>query len=291
MMQGSRRQTVVVGAQGQLGSELCRQLGSQAVGLDLPAFDLTDRRGVLRILAGAAPPVVINTAAYTRVDDAEQDHVRCREINETGVAHLVEACRQTGSVLIQISTDYVFGGDAARSTPYRETDLPAPQSVYAKTKLAGEDQARRWEKHFIVRTCGLYGGPAPRSAGNFVSTMLRLAETRQKIRVVRDQRLTPSYVPHVARAILFLRTTEAFGTYHVVNAGQTTWFEFASEIFRVARCQVQLQAVTSADYPAKATRPRYSVLDTSKYHALPGGPAMPDWHEALAECLSQRQGW
>jgi dTDP-4-dehydrorhamnose reductase len=279
---------VVTGAGGQLGNELCRQLAARAVGLDLPTFDLTDRQTVLRMLSKVSPSAVINTAAYTQVDRAEDEPELCYAVNATGVGHLVEGCRESGAVLVQVSTDYVFGGTVSRRTPYLETDPPEPQGVYATSKLAGEEQACSWNKHFVVRTCGLYGAPGPRSAGSFVLTMLRLGEERSELRIVRDQVCTPSYVPHIARAVLFLLSTDAFGTYHVVNSGQTTWYDFAAEIFRLAGYQVEIEAITTAEFAPKAPRPRYSVLDTSKYHSLPGRPMMPHWRDALAEFLTFR---
>ena len=280
---------VVTGSEGQLGSELCRQLGGEAMGLDLPQFDLIDRDRVVRTLTEIAPRVVINAAAFTLVDRAEEEAERCRAVNARGVAHLVEACRTLDCLLVQISTDYVFGGDPARRVPYREDDEPRPRGVYARTKLEGERCAAEWKKHLIVRTCGLYGRPGPRSAGNFVETMLGLAARRSRIRVVRDQHCTPSYVPHVARAIRFLLGTRVHGTYHVANRGETTWYEFAREIFRRSGLEVELEPITTSQYGARAPRPRYSVLDTGKYDALPGRPVLPPWQSALAEYLAARR--
>lgn len=276
----------VTGAGGQLGGELCRRLGERAVGLDVPQFDLTDAEGVLQTLTDLRPDAVINTAAYTLVDRAEQDADRCRHINADGVARLAEACRRLDVPLVQISTDYVFGSDLNRTTPYREDDTPGPLGVYAQSKLEGEAQAAGWSKHVIVRTCGLYGRRGPQtSASNFVDTMLRLRREGKPLRIVDDQQCTPSYVPHVATAILFLLEAGHFGTYHVVNRGATTWYGFASEIFRLSGLQVPMERITTAQYGAPAPRPLYAVLDTSKYHAL-GGPAMPTWQDALAEYLS-----
>jgi dTDP-4-dehydrorhamnose reductase len=275
----------ITGSGGQLGSGLLRLLGSAALGLDLPEFDLTDRPRVLSALRALRPRAIDNTAAYTRVDEAETAGEHCRAINSAGVAQLAEACRELDCVLVQISTDYVFGGDAARRRPYREDEEPCPQGVYARSKRDGERQAGAWSKHFIVRTCGLYGQPGPRSGSNFVATMLRLAEHGQPLRVVADQCCTPSYVPHVARAIGFLRTTEAYGIYHVTNLGATTWHGLAVEIFRQAGLDVTVEPITTAQYRARAQRPAYSVLDTSKYHSLPGRPEMPTWQEALREYL------
>ena len=173
-----------------------------------------------------------------------------------------------------------------RTTPYRETDEPAPQGTYAQTKVEGEAYAQAWTKHFIVRTCGLYGQPGPRTPGNFVATMLRLAREGRTLRVVDDQRCAPSYVPHIARAILFLLGTNAYGKYHVVNSGETTWCGLAKEIFRQSGLGVRVEPISTDQYGAPAPRPAYSVLDTSKYHALAGRIGMPSWRDALAEYLA-----
>ncbi len=279
----------ITGALGQLGSELCRQLGDRAVPLDLPELDLTDRGAVRRRLERIGPAAVVNCAAYTQVDRAEQEPEACRAVNVQGVAHLVEACRRLDCILLQVSTDYVFGSDGEPRRPRREDDPAAPQGVYSTTKLDGEREAAAWPKHFIVRTCGLYGRLGPNAAGNFVETMLRLGRQRERLRIVADQHCTPTCVGHLARAIAFLLTTDAWGTYHVVNRGETTWLEFAREIFRIAGIEVALEPITSADWGAAAPRPLYSVLDTARYHALAGAPPMPPWQDALAEYLASRE--
>ena len=175
--------------------------------------------------------------------------------------------------------------------PFREDDPPAPQGVYARTKLAGELTAKKYEKHLIVRTCGLYARASDSRAHNFVKTMLRLGRTQSEIRIVADQHCTPSYVPHVARAVLFLAGfTKAkpapWGIYHVTNTGETTWYDFAVEIFRQAGLDVAVKPITTAEYGAPAARPSYSVLDTAAYHRL-GGPSMPDWKTALEEYINE----
>jgi len=282
----------VTGAYGQLGSELCRLLGADAVPLDIDTLDLTDGPAVEKTLGDLCPAAVINCAAYTQVDRAESEPQQCRAVNATAVEHLARACARLDCPLVQISTDYVFGGHPERTTPYCEDDPPSPQGVYARTKREGEQAAARHvRKHLIVRTCGLYARPADQRAGNFVKTMLRLGKAGKELRVVADQHCTPSYVPHVARAVLFLLGVPSgppapWGIYHVVNRGATTWYEFAAEIFRQAGMDVSLRAITTAEYGATSPRPAYSVLDTTKYHAL-GGPAMPDWKTALAEYLSE----
>jgi dTDP-4-dehydrorhamnose reductase len=284
---------LITGAYGQLGRELCAQIGADAVGIDCDTLDLCDGPGILRAVAEARPQLVINCAAYTQVDKAETDVERCRAVNAAAVEHLAEACRRTGCPLVQISTDYVFCGSAQRERPHRESDEPAPRGVYAVTKWEGEQAAARHPQHLIVRSCGLYARPSHAAAVNFVKTMLRLGQSRPELRVVADQQCTPSYVPHLARAILFLAGARGgrpapWGVYHVVNRGATTWHDFAAEIFRQAGMAVRLTPITTAEYGAASPRPAYSVLDTSKYHAL-GGPEMPDWQTGLTEYFTERQ--
>lgn len=281
----------VTGAYGQLGGELCRLLDSDAIPLDIDTLDVTDGPAVGKALRHLRPDAVINCAAYTQVDQAESLEEACRAVNATAVEHLAGACADLDCPLVQISTDYVFGGEPGRTTPYRENEPPSPQGVYARTKLEGERAAARHAKHLIVRTCGLYARPTDRRAKHFVGTMLRLGSAGTELRVVCDQRCTPSYVPHVARAVLFLAGVTGpepapWGIYHVTNRGATTWYEFAEEIFRQAGMDVSLRPIGSAEYSAAAPRPAYSVLDTAAYDRL-GGPAMPDWKAALAEYIAE----
>jgi dTDP-4-dehydrorhamnose reductase len=282
---------LVTGSEGQLGKELCRQLGPAAVPVDLDALDLTDGPAVLEAVARLGPAAVINCAAYTQVDRAESEPERCRAVNARAVGHLAQACRRLGSPLVQISTDYVFGRAPAARRPQRESDPPSPQGVYATTKLEGERAAAEAQKHLIVRTCGLYARPSHPKAQNFVTAILRLAESRPVLRVVDDQQCTPSYVPHVARAILFLLGVNAagpapWGIYHVTNTGAASWCEFAREIVRRAGLSVPVEPITTEEFAAAAPRPAYSVLDTTAYHRL-GGPPMPDWQTALAEYFAE----
>ena len=282
---------LVTGAYGQLGRELCAQIGPDAMGIDCDTLDLTNCPGILRTVAEVQPELVINCAAYTQVDKAESDADRCRAINATAVAHMADACRQANCPLVQISTDYVFCGEGQLGRPYLESDSPAPQGIYAITKWEGEQAAAQSPRHLIVRTCGLYARPSHQQANNFVKTMLRLGSSRGELRIVADQQCTPSYVPHVARAILFLAGVTAsqpapWGVYHVVNRGATTWHDFAMEIFRQAGMAVRLIPITTEEYGAAAPRPAYSVLGTAKYRAL-GGPEMPAWQTGLADYFSE----
>jgi dTDP-4-dehydrorhamnose reductase len=303
----------VTGALGQLGGELCRQIGPQAIPLDIDTLDLTDGGAVLETLLPLRPEMIINCAAYTQVDKAEKEPELAYAVNAAAVENLVRVCRELDCPLVQISTNYVFSGEdrvqgsglrgrgsedgvhpssfiphpSCFNRPYREDDPPSPQGVYARSKLAGERAAAEYEKHLIVRTCGLYARASDGRANNFVKTMLRLGSKQSEIRVVADQHCTPSYVPHVARAVLFLAVlTNAapapWGIYHVTNSGETTWYDFAVEIFKQAGLNVSVKPITTAEYGAPAARPCYSVLDIGAYHRL-GGPAMPDWKTALEE--------
>jgi len=279
----------VVGARGQLGSELCRQLAGDAIPFDRADFDLVDAEAVRRVLVERRPEALINAAAFTQVDLAETEPDRCFAVNAGAVATLADVARELEIPLVQMSTDYVYCSEEPRSTPYRETDPAEPRGVYACSKLEGEHHAATCERHLIVRTCGLYGNAAPgRAPQNFVETMIRLAGEREELKVVDDQRCTPSYVPHVAWAVRFLLNRGVWGTYHVVNRGDTTWFGFASAIFRRMDIEVSLTPISTEEFDAPAPRPRYSVLDTSKYAAL-RGPALPHWTEALQEYLGQRR--
>jgi dTDP-4-dehydrorhamnose reductase len=293
MMNVPFQKIAVTGAKGQLGGELYRRLGDRAVPLDIDTLDLTDRQAVSNVLLSISPDLIINCAAYTLVDKAESEPKLARAVNVGAVENLVEVCRRLDCPLVQLSTDYVFG-EGRISRPWTEEDSPSPQSVYAQTKLEGELAAAKWEKHLIVRTCGLYARTSDEKAKNFVKTILRLAETKPELRVVNDQHCTPSYVPHVAEAILFLaeeraaRNRKTCGIYHITNRGATTWHDFTAEILRLAGKKVPLIPITTAEFAATAARPSYSVLDTAKYHSL-GGPEMPTWESALREYFDEKK--
>lgn len=276
---------LITGAEGQLGVEICRQARDRAVGLGRQQLDPLDPDQVARVLRQERPAVVINTAAYTAVDRAEQEPAICEALNADAVATLADLCAELDCTLVQISTDYVFGADRARSVPYVETDFAGPVNVYGHSKLAGEVAAARNPKHVIVRTCGLYGRRNKPSQSNFVDTMLRLGRERSRLRVVNDQHCTPSYTADVARAVLRLASCEVFGTYHIVNSGETTWYELASEVFRLANMRIDLEPISTEEYGAPADRPRYSVLDASKLQKTIG-LRLPDWRIALAEYLA-----
>ena len=227
---------------GTTGRALAKVLGSNALALDLPEFDLTQQAIVREQLLRWQPQVVINTAAYTQVDQAETESDRCFEINAQAVETLAKVCREMSCPLMQISTDYVFGADCERRTPYAVDDLPGPLSVYGHSKLAGEQAARLYDQHYIVRTCGLYSVSSgnPRRVRNFVDKMLILAQEQKPLRVVDDQVCSPTYVPHLSNVLLEILKSGQFGIHHAVSTGETSWFGFYTELFRQAQVPVSM---------------------------------------------------
>ena len=278
----------VIGAFGQLGSDLVPLLGERAIPLGHADDEIADPASIAMTLDAARPTHVINCAAYNLVDKAEDEPEMAHRVNAFGPQNLAEWCAARSVVLMHVSTDYVFGADPARRTPLCETDPTGPVSVYGQSKLAGELAVLSLcPQHFLVRTCGLYGHHAARGKGNFVETMLRLGRERPELRIVGDQRNTPTSTADLARALVALIETDAFGLYHATNSGDCSWFEFACEIFRLANIPVRTAPTTAAEYGAKARRPDFSVLDCSKLANVLGRP-MPSWQHALARYLANR---
>ena len=277
---------LVTGANGQLGSALLRRLGPTCIPCDRQFMNLSDPMEVEARIADLKPSVVINCAAYTHVDLAESNIDCCMKTNADVVLNLSKACTKYDLVFVQISTDYVFGGNLSRRFAYEEMDVPMPINTYGHSKLAGEQNAAVCRKHFIVRTCGLYG--ISNHSVNFVEKMLTLSQTQDRLRVVCDQHCSPTFVDELADAILFLTETSRYGLYNIVNTTPATWFEFALEILRQSNISIPVDPIKSHEFQTAAARPRYSVLDTTKYQSL-GGPVMSDWRTALAKYLVQRK--
>jgi dTDP-4-dehydrorhamnose reductase len=281
----------LVGAAGQLGTALAatRPATDSVVPLTHAEIEIRDAASVENVLSAAAVDCVINCAAYNFVDKAEDEPDLAHAVNATGPQYLARWCARHQATLVHVSTDYVFSSDG-RSTPNVETDQPAPASAYARSKLAGEDLVRaECPAHYVVRTCGLYGRAQSAGKGNFVKTMLRLAAEGKPLRVVDDQHCTPSFTTDVAAAIWRLLASGRFGLYHATNSGATTWHGFASEIFRVAGLNVPVTAIPSRDFPQKAKRPPYSVLDCSKLAGVIGS-GLPTWQNALARYVPEILG-
>jgi dTDP-4-dehydrorhamnose reductase len=278
---------VVIGAGGQLGTALQACLTGEIVPLTHSQIEITDPASVDAGLGAADPDVVINCAAYNLVDRAEDEPDAAKETNAIGPMHVARWCAAAGATLVHISTDYVFGGNAHQTRPFSETDDPAPNCAYAASKLSGENlAAAACPNHFIVRTCGLYGNASTAGKGNFVKTMRRLAQEGKNLSIVNDQHCTPSYAVDIADAIARLIQTDAYGLYHATNSGDTTWYDFAVEIFRLSGLNPSIRPVTSAEYSQKAKRPAYSVLDCRKLTALIGGP-LQTWQDALARYVAE----
>jgi dTDP-4-dehydrorhamnose reductase len=279
----------VIGARGQLGSDLVGQLDGEVIPLTRADVDLDRPETIAPALAATRPDVVVNCAAYNFVDRAESEPDAAMRVNAWGVRELARACRDRSCRLVHFSTDYVFGLDEDRSTPFGEDDPPGPVSVYGLSKLAGEYLVRAAsQENLVIRTCGLYGvRGSGGKGGNFVETMLRLAGQGKPVRVVADQRCTPTYTVDLAVAVADLIRRGCRGLYHVTSSGDCTWCEFAAEIFCQSGLTVDLSPITSAEYAAPARRPRYSVLSMRKLHDGGGSP-LPDWRDALRRYLRKR---
>jgi dTDP-4-dehydrorhamnose reductase len=276
----------IVGAGGQLGRELARRCDpNDTLALTHRNIEITESRSIAEALDGKRVDVVINAAAYNFVDRAEDEPDVAWIVNARGPRLLAEWCAANNAVCVHVSTDHVFGLDAERSRPYVETDAPGPVGAYGVSKLAGEYFVRAaCRRHFVVRTCGLYGRPPAGGKGNFVETMLRLGRGKGEVRVVNDQHCTPTAAADLAGMILALIRTGAYGLYHATNAGQTTWHEFAQEIFRLSGTIARALPITTDEFGARARRPGYNVLDCSKLQSATGTTPR-DWRDALAEYL------
>ena len=278
----------IIGAKGQLGSDLVARMGTQAIPLTHSQLDITDPAAIWNVLDHERPDTVINCAAYNYVDRAEMEHESAMLINRRGPGFLADYCRERDLKLVQVSTDYVYDGRMSRK-PWTESDEPLALGTYALSKLAGEQLVlAHCPRHYVVRTCGLYGQNAAHGKGNFVETMLLLGKERSELNVVGDQLCTPTSTANLASAILDLIKTDSYGLYHATNSGQCSWFEFASEIFRIANINTKITPITTAEFGARARRPAYSVLDCSKITRVLGW-SLPPWRDALARYLSERE--
>lgn len=278
----------LLGAHGQLGTALAGCLTGEVVPLTSADLDVADRTRVDAALDAARPELVINATAYNLVDRAEDEPERAYAVNALGPRNVALWCARHERPVVHVSTDYVFGLDSRRAIPWGEGDPAGPVSAYGVSKLAGEMFVRSLApRHYVVRTCGLYGLATSAGKGNFVETMLRIGKERGAVSVVDDQWCTPSSAVDLAHGISQLIETGAYGLYHATNSGATTWCRLALEVFRVAKLVVDVKPITTAEYPLKARRPAYSVLDNSKLSAAIGG-GLPPWQEAVAAYLHQR---
>ncbi|MGE7943746.1 dTDP-4-dehydrorhamnose reductase [Lysinibacillus xylanilyticus] len=275
---------MVTGANGQLGQELVKQLSNSQH--ELYAFtkqelDITNIEQVTTICNNVQPDIIINAAAYTNVDGAETNRELAFQINATGQRNLAVAAEKIGAKICYISTDYVFNGQA--DSPYNEYMNVEPIGVYGQSKYTGEFLTQTLStKYFIVRTAWVYGEFGP----NFVKTMLRLAEEKTEIGVVHDQIGSPTYTVDLAEFLIELLQTEKYGIYHCTNSGICSWYEFAKEIFSIANKNVNVNPLTSEQFPRPAKRPAYSVLGDLALK-VNGFTPRRHWKEALYEYINK----
>ncbi len=288
---------LLTGKNGQVGWELQRALASSGdvVAVDSDEMDLADPDAIRRTVRDVKPAIIINPAAYTAVDKAEGDAELAMAVNGIAPGILAEEAQHLGAVLVHYSTDYVF--DGSKPVAYTEDDAPNPQSVYGRTKLAGEEAVRSSGcKHLILRTSWVYGV----HGGNFVKTMLRLAKERGELRVVADQFGAPTWAKDLANATMLTLmawqmsdwSDELGGTYHLTAAGRTNWHQYTEEIVRLAReydaalaaKSLDIHAIATHEYPLPAKRPVNSVLANDKIRNA-FGIKLPEWQDSLAECV------
>lgn len=278
---------LVTGANGQLGNEIRRRsvgCNHHFTFTDVAELDITDAAAVLEMASNTKAEFIINCAAYTNVDKAEDDEQTAHLINCTATANLAAAAKQVGATLIHVSTDYVF--DGCGCTPYTEEAAVAPTGAYGRTKLAGEQAvAESGCKHIIIRTAWLYSP----FGHNFVKTMRTLTAEREHLQVVFDQVGSPTYAGDLADAILQIvegGTREAYGTYHYSNEGVCSWYDFAKEICEMSGNVCEIRPCHSDEFPSKVARPHYSVLDKTKIKTT-FGISIPHWKESLAVCIKE----
>jgi len=280
---------LIIGADGQLGTDLTKVIPKkEIIPLTIKDIDITDENLTRKVVLKHSPDFIINTAACHNVDECEDNDDKAFKVNAIGVKYLALAAKESGGVLVHISTDYVFAGD--KNEPYVEEDTPSPKTVYGISKLAGEYYVRYLlNKYFVIRTSGLYGvaGCLGKGRTNFVENMLKLAKQKDKLEVVGDQIVSPTYTLDLARKINELMRTEKYGLYHITNNGQCSWYEFAKKIFELTGTKIKLEKTTSADFKAKAWRPLYSVLKNKRLEDL-GMDDLRLWEDALQAYLREK---
>jgi dTDP-4-dehydrorhamnose reductase len=274
---------LVTGAAGMLGRDVVLAAGNaghDVVGFGRTELDVTDAVALERKFEQERPDVVVNCAAWTDVDGAEEAEEAATAVNGAGAGAVAAAESGQGASVVYVSTDYVF--DGAKGAPYVETDQPAPLSAYGRSKLVGEEAtAAANKRHFVVRSAGLFGI----GGRNFVETMLRLAEAQNEVLVVRDQVGSPTYTWHLAYGIVRLIEGVEFGIHHMAAGGACSWYDFAREIFDQAKVECKVLSATTDMLGRPAARPPYSALVSQREHAI----ELPPWQDGLAAYLSQRR--
>ncbi|MDR3236851.1 MAG: dTDP-4-dehydrorhamnose reductase [Prevotellaceae bacterium] len=283
------KKILITGCNGQLGRDLqaaaARYSALQLLCTDVHNLNLTDNRAVMDYATAHHPDFIINCAAYTAVDKAEDEEEKAFAVNSLAVQNLACAAEKTNARLIHISTDYVF--DGRHADPYAEDDCTNPQSAYGRSKLAGEKAALSHLQTMVVRTAWLYTA----EGNNFVNTMLRLGAERTDVNVVNDQYGSPTYAADLAETLLCIidkvtHREKLFtpGIYHYTNEGVCSWYDFAQRIMQLGQRRCTVHPITTAEYPTKAVRPQYSVLSKEKIKTN-YGIVVPTWDEALQRCM------
>lgn len=287
------KKVVLIGANGQLGTDIRKVFSSdnffKIVPLTRSEIDVVNKDNSKSVLEKINPDIIINTAAYHRVDEVEDNPEKAFLVNATAEKNLAELCQNNKWGLVFISTDYVFGLDKKRKEPYIETDAPGPINLYGVSKLAGEYLTRFiCQKHFVIRLCGLFGVVGSLGkGGNFVETMIRLGKGKGEVKVVNDQILTPTYTKNIAENLKELLKSDYYGLYHMTSEGQCSWWEFTQEIFKLLKMKVKCNPVTSDVFKTRAKRPAYSVLENYNLKKL-GLNKMRDWKENLKFYLKEK---
>lgn len=281
------KKALLFGAGGQLGADLKREFtsrGYEVTGLERSKLDITDAAQVEQCITGLDPDVVLNSAAYNKVDLAENEPLEAFKANALAVSNIARACRQMDAKLVHFSTDYVFDGMAGR--PYVETDTPHPLSAYAVSKYGGELYANAYlDNPLLVRVCGVFGPGGVRTAhGNFIETMLRLAKTGNPIRVVEDFVASPTFTVAIAAKVADLVEKKASGVYHVGGGRAISWYAFADMIFTAAGLKPELIATNERSYRTPARRPKFSALENARLE-VEGYDAMPALENAVEDYL------
>jgi len=276
----------IIGANGQLGTDLSEVLSEKhhVTRLNHADIEITNIDSIKNSLSSIRPEIVLNTAAYHIVPEAEKFPDKAFNINGTAVLNLAKVCQDLDVRLVHYSTDYVF--DGKKQQPYTEDDRPNPLNVYANSKLSGEYFALNYCEHsYVVRVSGIYGKvPSRAKGGNFVTTMIKLAKEKPEVRVVNDEILTPTPTYWIAKNTAELIETDAFGLYHMSCQGEVSWYEFAKVIWDTLQLKTPLYAASVKDFPLVVKRPFYSVLENKNLNRL-GINQMPEWKDALIQFL------
>ena len=276
----------VIGSTGQLGQDLMRVFGEEAVGFAHEDLDVTDQESVASAVRSAEPDWVLNTAAFHRVDDCEANPTLTFAVNASGALNVARAAAAVGSGVAFFSSDYVFGSqDRKRGNPYEEGDAPRPLSVYGVSKVAGEQLVMQANpRHLVVRSAGLYGTATSRKGWTFPELMLNKARNEGALRVVTDQVLSPTFTADLAVKTKELIEQDAVGLFHLTNAGECSWFEFAQGALELAGVDAKMEQISTEQMNQRARRPPYSALDTTRLQAVGLEPLRP-WKEALLDYL------